>query len=326
MSVVPPSPGRVLIVKPGSLGDIVHALPAVAWLKATWPDVEISWLVDSRWRSLLENYPGIDRLVEFPRTRFRGPAGWCGFVAWLRGLRDLQPGLAIDLQGLLRSAIMGKAAAPGRLLGGSDAREGAGWFYQTVAEVDRQAHAVERYRKIVAAAGVNTRTEPEIDFPATALPDGFDPSEPFLLLHPFSRGKGKSLASGQVTELVRLLTPIRVVLVGQLPSEMTPPVGGENWFNRTTLPELLALCRAAACVISVDSGPAHLAAAVSERLLALHTWTDPARVGPWGGMAEVWRGGQICRCQPGATYAEGRMVQDSDLPTLVNWVRPKMKG
>jgi heptosyltransferase-1 len=286
----------ILVIKPGSLGDIIHALPVIQWLKAGHPQSRIHWIADTRWASILEGHPDLERIITFPRSSFRGALGALRFVSWLNSLRGIRPSITIDLQGLLRSALMGRCSCPERIVGGSDAREGATWFYSTTAKVDPQKHAVERYRAIAAEAGAGINSTPEFKLPETPLPKGFSTENPFLLLHPFARGEGKSLDVLQVDTLLRLLHPARVVLIGQCSDEVANrwKFSG-NWLNRTTLPELAALCRTARFSISVDSGPAHLASVLTPGSLAIHTWSDPRRVGPWPKEAWVWRAGHLSR-------------------------------
>lgn len=282
----------VLLIKPGSLGDIVHALPAISYLRATWSDVSIRWIVDTRWQPLLANIPGIDETIPFPRENFRGWHGGVRFFDWLRNLSNLQPSLTIDLQGLLRSGLMARFSKAENIVGGSDAREGARWFYQTLATVNPNAHAVDRYRSILAAAGVNTDASPQ--FPlgnGEALSPPLEPG--FILLHPYARGKDKSLLPHQVNALLQALTPLRVVVAGMgVPLlEKYPHV--TDLLHQTTLQQFVWLARHASAVVSVDSGPAHIAAAVNPRVLSIHTWSDPRKVGPYQETAHIWQGGSI---------------------------------
>jgi heptosyltransferase I len=116
------------------------------------------------------------------------------------------------------------------------------------------------------------------------------PSRPFVLLHPFSRGEGKSLPVSAVVAFCGAVD-FPVVLAGRTDAALPElPANTLNLLNRTSLPELIWLLRRAAFTVSVDSGPMHLAAALTDRLLGLHTWSDPCRVGPYRAGAHVWKG------------------------------------
>ena len=111
-----------------------------------------------------------------------------------------------------------------------------------------------------------------------------------MVLHPFSRGKDKSLSAEEAVAFATAL-PCRVVLAGRTNISIPETEGGNlvNLLNRTTLSELVWLLRRARFVVSVDSGPMHIAAAVTPHLLSLHTWSDPALVGPYCPEAWIWK-------------------------------------
>ncbi|MEX1118218.1 MAG: glycosyltransferase family 9 protein [Terrimicrobiaceae bacterium] len=289
-----PPPERILVVKPGSMGDVIHALPVVAALKNAWPATEISWLIDQRWEPLLAGNPNLARTIIFPRERFRGPSGLLRAIPWMSSLADAKPDLCIDLQGLLRSATMAKFSGAPQIVGLSDAREGAGLFYSDTATVETNEHSVLRYLRVLEVLGLPAPTIPEFWLPQGTLPPGV-PQEPYLLLHPFARGQGKSLAPEVLNALCDALSPRKIVLAGG-PSPAAPQASHiTNLLGKTTLPELTALIRQAIFMISVDSGPAHIAAAVGTPLLAIHTWSNPQTVGPFNESSWLWQGGEIRR-------------------------------
>ena len=312
----PEPPQTVFILKPSSFGDIIHTLPAVGRLKAAWPSSRMTWLANSEWTPLLEGNPHVDRIISFPRSEFRGGAGWLKFFCWQRQrLRGLRPDLVLDFQGLLRSAFIGRLSAPRVFYGMTDAREGARWFYDGAAAMPPGVpHAVERYLALANFAlrkplldGIQSPVSPR----SFALPAGEplaqsfigDLTSGFILLHPFARGEGKSLTAAQVAEFCARLAPRQVVLVGRGPETAGPvPPGSLDLLDRTSLRQLIWIMRRAAFVISVDSGPSHLAAALGRPMVAIHTWSDPRRVGPYRSDAWVSKSGQL--------------VQMRDLPTL----------
>jgi len=288
-------PREILIIKPSSLGDIVHTLPAVALVKKRWPEARLRWLINPEWAPLLEGNPHVDEVVIFPRNELRGLRGLARIPAWAKTVATRPADLILDFQGLLRSALIAKlcCAPEGRIVGLSDAREGAGLFYHQKADVRGIDHAVDRYLALVAALGIPATLPLEWPVPQGSAPAGFPDAVPFVLLHPFSRGAGKSLSVADVSSFCHTLAPFRVVLAGRSEESVPPADNVENLLNRTTLAELIWLIRRAAFVVSVDSGPMHIAAALTPRLLSIHTWSDPRKVGPYHPEALVWKEGAL---------------------------------
>ena len=285
-----------LILKPSSLGDIVHTLPAVHSIKKAFPHLNIRWVVNTEWIPLLEGNADISEIIPFPRKEFRGISALPAVLKWARNLniapREV-PEIALDFQGLLRSALAGITRGAETIIGMSDAREGATKFYRHVVSVNRSAHSVERYLSVPKALGVEA---PNIFFP---MPEGINPSrlnvpKDFLLLHPYSRGRGKSLSDEFIQSLCDLITSKNIVIVGRS-TNTQKPTGAHVTFavNDTSLPELIWLIRNAHGVISVDSGPMHIAAAVTDRTLGIHTWSDPRKVGPYNPNAWIWKAGRL---------------------------------
>lgn len=289
-------PGRksLLLIKPGSFGDVVHALPCATALKRHDPTLRLTWLVDERWQPLLVENPFIDELVVFPRQRFRGLAGKLKSVPWALDLRRLAPDVVLDLQGLLRSALMAKCSGASTSIGLSDAREGARYFYDKVTPVLATEHSVRRYLRTLSPLGVPEVVDVEFPLPEGEMPSAI-PLDSFVLLHPFARGRGKSLTPEQVVAFCRALDPMRVVIAGAGPMLPSLPSNAVSLLNATTISELIGLIRAAACVVSVDSGPMHIAAAITAKLVSIHTWSDPRLVGPFNEQAWIWQGGELRR-------------------------------
>lgn len=281
----------ILVVKPSSMGDIVHTLPAVALLKGAWPESRLRWLVNPEWAPLLEGNPDVDEIIPFPRRDLAGLGRLPNKIAWLREMRSKHRSeLVLDFQGLLRSAIIGRAcrqSPAGVFIGLSDAREGARFFYDQVIPVRRE-HAVNRYLAVAAALGVKA-TQPLIwRLPEGTRPVGFKMETPFVLLHPFSRGAGKSLSAEDVVTFCKAL-PFPVVLAGRADVQLDPQDNVVNLLNQTSIGEMIWLIRRARFVVSVDSGPMHIASALTSRLLSIHTWSDPALVGPYRPEAWIWK-------------------------------------
>lgn len=290
-----------LIVKPSSLGDIVHTLPAVKAIRDAQPHLKIRWLANTEWTPLLQGSPLIDEVIPFPRKTFRGLSGLLRFWNWRRTWMLLpreEPEIVLDFQGLLRSGLVSSWRGSQSVIGLSDAREGARWFYHHTVAVDACAHAVDRYLELPRALG--TQIEPADT--VFELADGNPPAGwpeslvNFIAVHPWSRGVGKSLSNSALQVLCDALMPHPVVLVG-MTDDKTRPAGAHvhDWSHRTSLSELIWVMRQAKHCISVDSGPMHIAAAVNPRTLGIHTWSDPRKVGPYPREVHVWKAGRIAR-------------------------------
>jgi ADP-heptose:LPS heptosyltransferase len=148
----------------------------------------------------------------------------------------------------------------------------------------------------------------------------FDEYPPFILFHPFARGGGKSLSDAVVAEICRLFSPARVGVVGRSKLRITAPENCVDLSGQTTLLQLVRLIRTAGFVISVDSGPMHIAAAVTDRLVSIHTWTDPRRVGPYNSKAWIWRDGYLLQMRdfvPTGKIKAGRRFRPSDAAQIV---------
>ena len=278
------------------MGDVIHALPVASAIHRAWPHTRITWIVDPRWAPLLQDNPAIHALHHFPRESFRGPAGFLRSIGWYRSLRSLRSDIALDLQCLLRSGVMASCSGSPQVFGLDDAREGAGFFYHRKIPVRRDEHAVRRYLRSLPALGIDPETpwtwQLPAGIPSPALPPGGD----YLLLHPFSRGHGKSMDAASIRAFVEAFearSPLRVVVVGSGSLEKHPGARVVDLLGRTSLLELIHLLRGARAVVSVDSGPMHLAAALGVPLLSIHTWSDPRLVGPYSDSAWIWQGGDI---------------------------------
>src|SRR5207245_6840615 len=148
---------------------------------------------------------------------------------------------------------------------------------------------------------------------------------PFILLNPIARVEGESLSNAVIAEFCYALAPTRLVVVGQSRRKIDTPENCVDLTNRTSLLQLIRLIRIARFVVSVDSGPMHIAAAVNGRLLSIHTWTNPRRVGPYNTDAWIWKDGKILRVselENTKLKRHGRPFKIKDVPTLVELIRP----
>jgi heptosyltransferase I len=298
-------------------------LPAVAAIRDTHPGAEITWVINPEWTTLLRGNPDVDHVHIFPRGDFSGLNAPRTLWPWLKKTRSLRPDVALDFQGLLRSALIGKISGAPEFWGMSDGREGSRLFYRSVATVDRRSHAVDRYLKLAEAFGAPPPQQLRFPLPTGDPLPRFDPFPPFVLLHPFSRGARKSLRNSVVEEFCRAFDPIRVVIVGKSSRKLSVPENCVNLLNQTTLLQLIWLIRSACFVISVDSGPMHIAAAVTSKLISIHTWSDPRRVGPYNSDAWVWKSGELLRAGEISLtdkLKKSRAFRNADVGSLVELV------
>jgi heptosyltransferase-1 len=275
------NPQRILVVRLGSMGDVIAALPAVASLKHSIPHSKITWVIDPKWSLLLEGNPYIDSVVHLDRRTFTGLRN-----AW-HDLRAAKFDFAVDFQGLVKSALVATLARPERIFGfnATYARESpASWFYSTKVPI-RSYHAVERNLDLAAAAGASNilRTFPlppgECQAP---LPEG-----DFVLASPLAGWGAKQWPLEHYAKLAeRLQRECGMPLVLDAPYPLHVQGTQEHV---STLAGLIYATRRAAAVVGLDSGPLHLAAALGKHGVAIYGPTDPARHGPYGGTIGVLR-------------------------------------
>jgi heptosyltransferase-1 len=322
------APSDILIVKPSSLGDVVHTLPCAARLRRAFPAATIRWLVNTEWVPLLAGNPHLDEVIEFPRRQFRG-AGVFRIAPWARQLRErIQPDLILDYQGLLRSALIAKLCRgeKARVLGLSDAREGSRLFYDEAVDVSECTHAVDRYialtRRVIGEGESQATDALSWPLPHGTAPAGLRQEDRYVLLHPFSRGAGKSLTAAQVAEFCRAIPGHRILIAGRADVSLPPMENAVDLLNATDLAQLIWLLRFARFVVSVDSGPMHIAAALTDRLVSIHTWSDPAKVGPYRDNAWVWKDGRLFQQRDRENPAVHRDV--AKIETLAEFVKTQL--
>jgi heptosyltransferase-1 len=278
------TPPRILVVRLGAMGDIVHALPAVATLKQGFPGSHLTWVIEPQWAALLEGNPFVDRVIQLRRRDASG------VLASLRELRSTPFDFAVDFQGLLKSAVVAAAARPERIFGWDrgQLREAAAGVFYTHRASSTAAHVVDRNLDLAAAAGAAhaVRVFPlPAGHPEAPLPEGA-----FVLASPLAGWRAKQWPLENYLALARRLsTECNLPLVLNVPP--IAPLGTADgvWPHACGLPGLIDATRRAAAVVGVDSGPMHLAAALGKPGVALFGPTDPARNGPYGDSLRVLR-------------------------------------
>ena len=301
-------PKKILIVKPSSLGDVVHSLPFLNSIRSCFPKAEIHWVIAKGLEGLLQGHPMIDRLVVINKDLWKKISRAAQTVREVKGLfqslRDEGYDLAVDLQGLLRSGLITMASRAPVRIGFAEAREGSRLFYNHKVRGGKDVHAVERYMKIAGALGCDTE-EIIFTFPfpkkqADAAGGIGEISGDYCVIVPGARWKTKVWPAENFGEAASML-PLRSVVIGSGPdAEIAERVvsssGGKavSVAGRTTLPELIGIMRGARLVISNDSGPMHIAAACGVPVVAIFGPTSPERTGPYGRSHVVVKSSASC--------------------------------
>lgn len=292
---------RILVVRLGAMGDVLHALPAVASLKHSYRGARLTWLVKPQWAPLLEGNPFVDRLVLLRRD---SPGGI--YRMW-RDLRSEGYDFAVDFQGLLQSAMLASAAHPERIFGfhQSQLRERAAGIFYSVKTLSAAAHVVDRNLDLAAAAGASSVLH---SFPLPAgTPEGTLPETDFVLAAPLAGWKSKQWPGEHYAVLAaRLRSELGMPLVLNAPPGVSFPEIPAALLHNSGLPGLIHATRRAAAVVGVDSGPMHLAAALGRPGVAIFGPTDPARNGPYGSTVRVLRSPHAL-----TTYKRGAVIDDS---------------
>ncbi len=304
---------KILIIKPSSLGDIIHALPVAYALKAEIPESEIDWVIGAGYEELLEGNPAIKRTLTFDRRMFQGGNGLRNLGSFVGKLRRERYDLVIDLQGLLRSALMAFACRSKSRIGFANAREGAPLFYtERVAVPDLSIHAVDRYLLTLESIGIEHHEAPRFDIvleerhdkEAVSLLKEFDieEGEEFVAIAPSARWLTKRWPAERFIEIANRINGVRLktVFIGTKDEEVVLAEHIDKLilrnlaFGRTSIKGLAALLKRARLLVTNDSGPMHIAAAVGTPAAALFGPTDPVRTGPYGRMHRVITAGVEC--------------------------------
>jgi len=298
----------ILIVRLGALGDLVHALPAAAAMRAAWPDARIDWVVDARYRALLGFVPMLNRVIVVGGA----DASWWNVVGDLRRQRY---DLAIDLQGLMKSAAIARLSGARTVAGFATAalrEKPASLFYGVQPPTDNGGHVIAKNLSILRAFGVPdaTWTFPLVP-PVSAVTDevrarlGLSGNGRFAIINPGAGWPNKKWPPDRFGKIARHLSerhqlrssvlwgPGEQGLADQVVSasggsaEAAPPTG---------LGDMLALCRDAALFVAGDTGPMQLAAALGVPVVGIFGPTNPARNGPWSGRDRCVSRFDECEC------------------------------
>jgi heptosyltransferase-1 len=295
---LPRPPEKMLIIKPSSLGDIIHSLPFLAAVKAHFPTTEIHWVVARGLHVLLEHHPLISKLWIINKDSWKNVSD---LTKTLREVRDLYKGLGregydvcVDLSGLLRSGLLTFASKAPIKIGFAESDEGSPFFYTHKVKGDMNRHAIDRYLQIAKALGCPIE---DIRYP---MPD-FDLNPPlcqtlpkeYAVIAPSAGKEANRWPASRFGELAARLPLPSVVVCGKgdaaVAEEVIAASKGKaiSLAGKTSILELMAVIRKARFFISNDTGPMHIAAAFQIPVFALFGPANPERTGPYGSIHTV---------------------------------------
>ncbi len=308
---------NILIVKLSAIGDVIHTLPSLAALRTLYPKAHITWVVEQAAADLVIKHPFLDEVIVSGRKRWgrKLAAGRINgarrdFRVFLARLRARRYDLVIDFHGLFKSAMVVALSGGQRKIGYDSLQEFSGLFYNEKIPEDMQKHAVDRYLDFPRHLGATIDKvefvlpdDPLADSKALALlaEHGLD-RRAFVAINPVAYWKTKlwdndkfaGLADGIFEKLGLPVVFTGTEIEAIVPILRAMRTKGVNLAGRTTLLELAAVYRRAQTVVTTDSGPMHLAAAVGKKVVALFGPTDPDRTGPYGPGHTVIRSGLPC--------------------------------
>ena len=292
---------------------MIQALPVLRLLKLHYPDSDIFWWIDSALAPLLEGDPDLAGVVRFERRRWASPSHWPEMLRSIRWLRAQNFDLVIDLQCLARSGAFAWLARGKFLAGLDEVREGARGFYDlAVPRTSFHTHAVDWYLSVLPPLGVPVHKKfiwlPERPAVAAEVKrKWFGDDSKFriqnselILLQPGARWLNKRWPAENYSELVRRLgekfPAARFAIIGDKGDRplgeliaRAEPARSLNLCGETSLQEMVAWLRLADVLVTNDTGPMHVAAALGKPLVALFGPTEPRRTGPYGQLDNVLR-------------------------------------
>jgi heptosyltransferase-1 len=295
---------NILITKPSSLGDIVLALPALRALRMSFPEAKISWLIRPEFAELIENHPYLDEIITFDRKllgkAWFHPGAFGALISLIRKLRRSNFDIIFDFQGLFRTAILAWLSGSKLRFGMTNAREFATVFYtHKVPQNIECIHMVDYYLKIIRAAGASDfgvefvfLQNPAVEDSVRRLLANHGIKDSYAVLIPASAHQDKCWPPerfAQVAEKISSQYNLTIVTTGSASEAAAVKKVKEkadvqivNLAGQTSLGELVALLKGARLVVSNDTGPGHIAAALGVPLVLMFGRANPIRLEPYG--------------------------------------------
>jgi heptosyltransferase-1 len=295
---------KILILKPSSLGDVVQALPVLRLLKRHLPDSQIDWWIDSRLVPLLEGDPDLHQVIRFERQRWASPVHWPEMLRSIAALRMREYDWVIDLQCLMRSGLFAWLAKGTLLAGLDEPREGARGFYDIVVpRASFHTHAVDWYLAVLPHLGVPVDNGfvwlPERPQVAADIKAKWNPAPGrWIALQPGARWKNKRWPVEHFADLARKLaaddTQVQFAVFGSKEEQSLAetvcsavPDRCVNLAGQTSLAEMIEWLRRCDLMVTNDTGPMHVAAALGKPVIGVFGPTEPRRTGPYGQLENV---------------------------------------
>lgn len=326
---------KILIIKPSALGDIVHSLPFLYSLRQRYPEAEIHWVVARGLQGLIEDHPMIQRLWIIDKERWKELSKLPQTFAQLRRLqgelRRERFDLVVDLQGLLRSGLIAWATGAPCRIGFREAREGSPFFYTHRVRGGREIHAAERYMKVATFLGCESSP---LVFPLPPFP----PRPPlveslpakYAVLAPSAGTEVKRWPPDRFGELASRLPLLSVVVAAGSDIALAERVAAASrgkalsLAGKTSMKELFAVIRNAKFVVSNDTGPMHIAAALQVPVFAIFGPTNPYRTGPYGQIHTIIREGIPCSpCYRRKTCGTVRCMDNLSVERVLDIIQAK---
>jgi heptosyltransferase-1 len=311
------APRRLLIVRLGSMGDIIHTLPAAAALRRAFPEASMGWVIEERWAELLCTLPEprsgprsprrplIDRVhtvnTKLWRRSLFSMQTWEQVAAGLSELRAQQYDVAVDFQGAVRSALLARWSGARVVYGAAQPRENVASMFYTRQIIAHGNHVVEQNLSLAEAVACRPLEMPRIEFPHDAAAekrcvDRAGQIGDFVLLNPGAGWGAKQWPAERYGHVAKRLGADGLKsLINFGPGEeslvQAVEAASEGTAQRIagSLTELIALSRRARLFVGGDTGPMHLAAALGIPVVAIFGPTNPARNGPFGTRSIVLR-------------------------------------
>jgi 3-deoxy-D-manno-octulosonic-acid transferase/heptosyltransferase-1 len=303
---------NILIVKLSAIGDVIHTLPALNAVRKHYPHASITWLVEEDAAPLVQGHEALDRVIVSKRKRWLKALRSLSFLntikevyGFIKALRDTRYDMVLDFQALLKSGILIAIARGRRKIGFGKGLEHMEHSYiflnERIPAVDMEIHALSRGMMLLDAVGIPTN-EVEYKLPMSdhdrkkidelMKQHGINGEKSLIAINPVAKWETKLWPNKKFAELADMLVDqynLKIVFTGgfkdySIIQTITSSMKGRaiNFAGKTTLTELAALYEKAALVISTDTGPMHLAAAVGTPVVALFGPTAPWRTGPYG--------------------------------------------
>lgn len=309
---------RVLIIKLSSIGDVVHTLPFLEVLRSNYPRLKIDWCVDEEAYPIIEGNPYVNKIIISKRKAWKKKifyiSKWLKIAkearSFLSELRKKEYDIVIDLQGLLKSGIIAGICKGNRKIGLNGAREYGWLFVNEIVNVDYNQHAIDRYLQVASYLGCSSLnwnwniyiSDNDKNIIDTLIVQINKNNLPLIAINPCARWKSKLWQMEKFSELTKRLINIGVkpVFLGNTKDKMIIDKilkdikGAVNLSGALNLKQLAYFYSRCAAVVTVDTGPMHIAVLGGCKVISIFGPTDPKRTGPYGEGHQIIRANIPC--------------------------------